>query len=890
MKKQSEAKLTPIRLIEDQPIEDLARDYLGLEPWATMIASAALGTPGPFTIGVHGEWGYGKTTLLRLAKALIEGHDQTAVTVWFNAWQYEREQHPLFPLIAAIADEIEQKSSVGQRMKGRLRTISSALSAIGRGVKVSAEVGVPLAGKIGLERDGDKAIGAARAADKDADPLRAHMLYDTAFRELKKATEPPKRGKGVKIVVLVDDLDRCQPEKAVSLLESIKLILCQPGFIFLIAVDRDVIAGYLEKRYVEQCGEQTSGRGRLYMDKIVQLPIGIPYHGSRFAGFVKQTVADLSNDLGDNDLITALGDTQQVLAAGAGTNPRSLIRLVNNFLLDCMLWRLIKDDRGYPDLTPHVTLALAFNRILWQELRESYVQLLTNQDLCDAIADNGVDGLRRYAPQDDLQSKMGAPAVGLGPISEEVRRAARALINRSEVVTALQQHGKAWLKDGELRRVVHEFMQTQRVEAAAPRFPEPLARAIREALKLGPDEPIPANRLGEVTQVGPLQAQVADADLGYLRRLPQLRALDLSYTEVTNEGLEHLTSLSRLEQLVLSHTGVTDPGLAHLKGLTQLQRLYLAGTRVTDAGLAHLEGLSRLQSLDISFTEVRDAGLTHLKGLAQLKALDLGGTRVADDGLAHLSGLAQLEWLVLSDTRVSDEGLAHLGGLAQLRVLGLRGTMTGDEGLAHLKGLARLGTLDLTGTSATDAGLAHLEGLTQLEVLHLSKTNVTGRGLAQIEALPKLRALILNMTPVGDDGLEHVKGMLHLDTLHLDNAKVTDAGLKHLKGLSKLRVLVLSGNEITDSGLERLKALSNLEQLSLAATKVTNQGLEHLKGLSQLHTLILNDTQISDAGVEHLKDMRQLRKLSVVHTSITAGGITELRQARPDIDIEWSEL
>ena len=209
-------------------------------------------------------------------------------------------------------------------------------------------------------------------------------------------------------------------------------------------------------------------------------------------------------------------------------------------------------------------------------------------------------------------------------------------MNRSEVVTALRQHGAAWLKDDELRGVVHEFLQTQRVEATAPTFPEPLQRAIREALRLGPDEPIPPNRLGEVTQVGPLQAQVADADLGYLRRLPQLRVLDLGYTSVTDAGLEHLKSLAQLEQLVLSHTRVRDTGLAHLNGLTQLQRLYLAATRVTGAGLEHLRGLSQLQALDLSGTGVTDAGLKHLEGLSQLEILYVSDTGVTDAGLAHL--------------------------------------------------------------------------------------------------------------------------------------------------------------------------------------------------------------------------------------------------------------
>jgi len=685
MKKQSQAKLTPIRLIEDQPIEDLDHDYLGLRPWAAMIASAALGTPGPFTIGVHAGWGYGKTSLLRLAKALVEGHDRNAVTVWFNAWQYEREEHPLFPLIAAIADEIKGKSSVCQRLKGRLGTVGSALTAVGRGLKMNAELGVPGAGKVGVELDGDKAVGAAEALDKEADPLRAEMLYHTAFHQLEKAAEPPRKGKGVKIVVFVDDLDRCQPEEAVSLLESIKLVLSQPGFIFVIAVDPDVIVNYLEKRYIEQCGQQTSGRGRLYMDKIVQLPIYIPSHRTRFARFVENIVADLSKHHGESEAIKALGNTQGVLVTGASTNPRSLIRLVNNFLLDCMLWPLIEHDEKYQELTAVIASALAFDRILQYELGELYLHLLNSQELCDAIREKGLDGLSGFValgePADEAVRAHGRKSAA-GDVLSEV---ARKLQAHAEVVDSLREHGSEWLADAELRRVVHEFAQTQRIEAGASSFPEPLARAIRTALGLQTDEPIPANRLGEVTQVDLTGAQVADADLEYLKGLAQLQSL------------------------YLSGTGVTDAGLVHLNGLTQLRRLYLASTKVTDAGLAHL------------------------RGLAQLKALDLGDTGVGDDGLAHLKGLARLDWLVLSNTSVSDEGVAHLGGLAQLRVLDLGGTRVTDVGLAHLKGLSQLHALVLNDTQVTDEGLEHLKDMPQLRKLSVAHTGVTANGLNRLK-------------------------------------------------------------------------------------------------------------------------------------------------------------
>ncbi len=60
------------------------------------------------------------------------------------------------------------------------------------------------------------------------------------------------------------------------MLESIKLILAQPGFVFVLAVDPQPIEGFLQKRYHEHFDGQETDWGRFYMEKIIQLPIHIP--------------------------------------------------------------------------------------------------------------------------------------------------------------------------------------------------------------------------------------------------------------------------------------------------------------------------------------------------------------------------------------------------------------------------------------------------------------------------------------------------------------------------------------------------------------------------------------------------------------------------------------
>ena len=102
-----------IKLLTDQAIGEETegrQDGLNFDAYSTVIANAALGTPGPFTIGVFGEWGTGKTSLMRMIEQKLAGDD--VVTVWFNAWQYEKEENPIVPLVGTIIQEIERNQTV----------------------------------------------------------------------------------------------------------------------------------------------------------------------------------------------------------------------------------------------------------------------------------------------------------------------------------------------------------------------------------------------------------------------------------------------------------------------------------------------------------------------------------------------------------------------------------------------------------------------------------------------------------------------------------------------------------------------------------------------------------------------------------------------------------
>jgi formylglycine-generating enzyme required for sulfatase activity len=130
------------------------------------------------------------------------------------------------------------------------------------------------------------------------------------------------------LIVFVDDLDRCLPEKGIEVLEAIKLFLEVPGVVFVLGMDREVVQRGIEARYghffQRQVGqrEELPIRGDVYLQKIVQIPFYLP----------ALAISDLDKFMAGLD--KGLSDmTRQVFAHGLFPNPRQVKRALNIFRL-----------------------------------------------------------------------------------------------------------------------------------------------------------------------------------------------------------------------------------------------------------------------------------------------------------------------------------------------------------------------------------------------------------------------------------------------------------------------------------------------------------------------------------------------------------------------------
>jgi formylglycine-generating enzyme required for sulfatase activity len=163
---------------------------------------------------------------------------------------------------------------------------------------------------------------------------RLFSVYYDIINQLKEITSE----KSFKIAVFVDDLDRCLPEKAIELLEAIKLFLDLEGYLFVIGVDKDVVEKGIAYHYRHldyKKDDSVTVKSKDYLDKLIQFPLDLPpvEYGYK-SGYIKSL-------LGGNKPYEVLAG---LIEKGVGDNPRELKRFIN--LLAFMSWQAdtIKKD------------------------------------------------------------------------------------------------------------------------------------------------------------------------------------------------------------------------------------------------------------------------------------------------------------------------------------------------------------------------------------------------------------------------------------------------------------------------------------------------------------------------------------------------------------------
>jgi hypothetical protein len=395
----------------DQPSSDPAYDLLNADQQALGLAQYMRRHIHdlPFTVGVFGEWGEGKTTLVGLLyrhlRTLESANAGEPLFVHFSAWPYTtaeklwralileiaqvlygrkpsgfhertpRQSERSIPpqeaathdqakpagLLAAIAhflagDAVVLKDApprqdddgydalirqldntdygaIEQRSAHLQIDADAAMSALFNGtLAVLGSVSPLVAGLRSLLKF-EPEINVAKLADrKTNESAREAIMSLTKFQEI-FSTMIDKKANGRPVYVFLDDLDRCQPDVALDILESIRVALTDVRCVFIVAVDERLIAEGLRLRYKDMFASHLSAKifatkGQEYLEKIIQFRIRVlPRTSEQTRRFIAIQFPQWA----------VAGD---IIQAVVGTNPRRLKQYAHRLTFQHLVGRV----------------------------------------------------------------------------------------------------------------------------------------------------------------------------------------------------------------------------------------------------------------------------------------------------------------------------------------------------------------------------------------------------------------------------------------------------------------------------------------------------------------------------------------------------------------------
>ena len=306
--------------IVDEPLVKKGEDLLKIKRYSNALIKFIKNSQTPITVGIQGEWGSGKTSLLNtiyaeLDKANLDAKTKNFKVVWINSWENSMMATPEEALIKIINEiiasliEVDPKVSNVKKVKEAATTAAKGILRVGAGI---------LAGSSGS--DVMKEVLDSSNSIRD---LRNQLT--TLVHEIRSSDN----NRVDKIVIFVDDLDRIDPPEAVKILELLKNIFSIPGCVFVLAIDYQVVIKGLKEKFGERTPEN-EWEFRAFFDKIIQLPFLMPMGSYDIGHYVNDLLKQIGfqdeNKIDDEFVSKAVSYT-------IGGNPRSIKRLINSLAL-----------------------------------------------------------------------------------------------------------------------------------------------------------------------------------------------------------------------------------------------------------------------------------------------------------------------------------------------------------------------------------------------------------------------------------------------------------------------------------------------------------------------------------------------------------------------------
>lgn len=264
----------------------------------------------PASVGVYGDWGSGKSSLIKMSMDELNKNKNTVCLI-FNGWLFEGYEDAKTALMGSILDVIEKEMDFTPKAKACIRGLYKSIDKfklLKSGAKIGADIfltgGIGTLVDMGMNKVGkliaEKISNAAKDTENiseiidniDLEKIQENIQEELSNKEIRNDirefqnnfVELLKETKIEKLVIFVDELDRCSPDTILETLEAIRLFLFIGSVAFIIGADERHISYAVKKKFKEIEGLQID-IGKEYLEKMIQYPIRIPRLNSKEVEF-----------------------------------------------------------------------------------------------------------------------------------------------------------------------------------------------------------------------------------------------------------------------------------------------------------------------------------------------------------------------------------------------------------------------------------------------------------------------------------------------------------------------------------------------------------------------------------------------------------------------------
>ena len=309
--------------IVDEALPQGGDDALKISSYKDALTDFIKRTDTPMTIGVQGEWGSGKTSLLNQIWNDLDHFNKNDDSIddfkqiWINSWEHSLLCSPEECLMKII-NEIILELLDADTDKQRAEKISKGVNNIMKGaLRIGSSLTLGVAGVNAVDDIFSENSNSIKELREQLKSLVGEI----------KSLETNRYGK---VIIYVDDLDRIDPKDAVNILELLKNIFNIKDCVFVLAIDYQVVVKGLEGKFGKPKPEN-EWEFRAFFDKIIQLPFTMPMGNYDIANYVLGLLGEIGFYEGKEEFDPEL--INQFVTKSIGGNPRSIKRLINSLAL-----------------------------------------------------------------------------------------------------------------------------------------------------------------------------------------------------------------------------------------------------------------------------------------------------------------------------------------------------------------------------------------------------------------------------------------------------------------------------------------------------------------------------------------------------------------------------